>query len=119
MLADSDEESSSAGSSDEEEQLVADPQGTVGEKGSAAPTEGYIHEQALLSDMYVQKNLKKGKRSVTQLNASDPSVLQRLTADDADIKPQMATAAGFHRSRLQRSSSIFWHHGDSPLRSSL
>uniref|UniRef100_H2V217 Testis expressed 2, like n=1 Tax=Takifugu rubripes TaxID=31033 RepID=H2V217_TAKRU len=34
VLADSDEESSSADSSDEEEQLVADPQGTVGEKGS-------------------------------------------------------------------------------------
>lgn len=40
MLADSDEESSSADSSDEEEQLVADPQGTVGEKGPTAPTEG-------------------------------------------------------------------------------
>lgn len=40
VLADSDEESSSADSSDEEEQLVPDPQGTVGEKGSTAPTDG-------------------------------------------------------------------------------
>uniref|UniRef100_H3D5T7 Testis expressed 2, like n=1 Tax=Tetraodon nigroviridis TaxID=99883 RepID=H3D5T7_TETNG len=40
VLANSDEESSSADSSDEEEQLVADPQSTVGEKGSAAPMDG-------------------------------------------------------------------------------
>lgn len=40
VLADSDEESSSAGSSDEEELLLSEPQGPVGEKGSAPVTEG-------------------------------------------------------------------------------
>uniref|UniRef100_UPI0037E7E8D7 testis-expressed protein 2 n=1 Tax=Semicossyphus pulcher TaxID=241346 RepID=UPI0037E7E8D7 len=40
VLADSDEESSSAGSSDEEELLLSEPQGLVGEKGSAAATDG-------------------------------------------------------------------------------
>lgn len=40
VLADSDEESSSAGSSDEEELLLSEPQGPVGEKGSAPMAEG-------------------------------------------------------------------------------
>lgn len=44
--------------------------------------------------MDAQKILKKANVK----NASDPSALQRLKADDADIEPQMATAAGFHRS---------------------
>lgn len=40
VLADSEEESSSAGSSDEEELLASEPQGPVGEKGSAPAAEG-------------------------------------------------------------------------------
>ncbi|XP_041672322.1 testis-expressed protein 2 [Cheilinus undulatus] len=40
VLADSDEESSSAGSSDEEEPLLSEPQGPIGEKGSAPATDG-------------------------------------------------------------------------------
>ncbi|XP_076616867.1 testis-expressed protein 2 isoform X2 [Chaetodon auriga] len=40
VLADSDEESSSAGSSDEEELLLSEPQGPLGEKGSAQAADG-------------------------------------------------------------------------------
>nr|XP_046272196.1 testis-expressed protein 2-like [Scatophagus argus] len=41
ILADSDEESSSAGSSDEEEALSSEPQGSVGDKSTAAAAEGH------------------------------------------------------------------------------
>ncbi|XP_041940950.1 testis-expressed protein 2-like [Alosa sapidissima] len=41
MLADSDEESSSAGSSDEEEVMPAEPQGTLGDKGTPPGADGH------------------------------------------------------------------------------
>ena len=40
ILADSDEESSSAGSSDEEEVPPFEPQGSVGDKGTAVAADG-------------------------------------------------------------------------------